>query len=76
PQSKKSHILLKCKDDKSKESRRQMFQNDHKLVMIFGDNLLDFTDPKEDTSESREALIEKHTYDFGKKYIIFPTPMY
>lgn len=26
--------------------------------MLFGDNLLDFTDPKEATAESREALIE------------------
>lgn len=76
PQAKKSHILLKGKDDKSKESRRQMVQKDHKLVMLFGDNLLDFTDPKEATAESREALIEKHKDDFGKKYIIFPNPMY
>ncbi|SUK30390.1 Acid phosphatase [Staphylococcus aureus] len=66
PQAKKSHILLKGKDDKSKESRRQMVQKDHKLVMLFGDNLLDFTDPKEATAESREALIEKHKDDFGK----------
>ena len=58
PQAKKSHILLKGKDDKSKESRRQIVQKDHKLVMLFGDNLLDFTDPKEATAESREALIE------------------
>ena len=49
-----------------------MVQKDHKLVMLFGDNLLDFTDPKEATAESREALIEKHKDDFGKKYIIFP----
>lgn len=73
PQAKKSHILLKGKDDKSKESRRQIVQKDHKLVMLFGDNLLDFTDPKEATAESREALIEKHKDDFGKKYIIFLT---
>lgn len=53
-----------------------MVQKDHKLVMLFGDNLLDFTDPKEATAESREALIEKHKDDFGKKYIIFPNPMY
>ena len=69
PQAKKSHILLKGKDDKSKESRRQIVQKDHKLVMLFGDNLLDFTDPKEATAESREALIEKHKDDF-------PNPMY
>ncbi|EHJ07028.1 5'-nucleotidase, lipoprotein e(P4) family [Staphylococcus simiae] len=76
PQAKKSHILLKGKDDKSKEPRRQQVEKHHKLVMLFGDNLLDFTDPKEATAQSREDLINKHKDDFGKKYIIFPNPMY
>ena len=43
---KDNHILLKGKNDKSKASRRQQVEKNHKLVMLFGDNLLDFTDPK------------------------------
>ena len=44
--------------------------------MLFGDNLLDFDDPQQPTQASREQLVNKHQKDFGKKYIIFPNPMY
>ena len=76
PQAKDNHILLKGKNDKSKASRRQQVEKNHKLVMLFGDNLLDFTDPKKSTAKEREKLVQKHAKDFGKKYIIFPNPMY
>ncbi|AYY61701.1 5'-nucleotidase, lipoprotein e(P4) family [Staphylococcus epidermidis] len=76
PQAKDNHILLKGKNDKSKASRRQQVEKNHKLVMLFGDNLLDFTDPKKSTAKEREKLVQKHEKDFGTKYIIFPNPMY
>lgn len=76
PQAKDNHILLKGKNDKSKASRRQQVEKNHKLVMLFGDNLLDFTDPKKSTAKEREKLVQKHEKDFGKKYIIFPNLMY
>ena len=76
PQAKDNHILLKGKNDKSKASRRQQGKKNHKLVMLFGDNLLDFTDPKKSTAKEREKLVQKHEKDFGTKYIIFPNPMY
>ena len=28
--------------------------------MLFGDNLLDFTDPKKSTAKEREKLVQKH----------------
>ena len=34
--------------------------------MLFGDNLLDFADPKQPTAQSRDELIQKHKDDFGK----------
>ena len=77
PQAKESHILLKDKKkDKSKQPRRDKIQKKYNLVMLFGDNLLDFADPKEATEASRTELLNKHKDDFGKKYIIFPNPMY
>lgn len=76
PQAKDNHILLKGKNDKSKEPRRQIVEKDHKLVMLFGDNLLDFGDPKKPNAKEREKFIQQHKEDFGKKYIIFPNPMY
>ncbi|OEL03410.1 5'-nucleotidase, lipoprotein e(P4) family [Staphylococcus casei] len=76
PQASDKHIMLKDKNDENKASRREAVKKDHRLIMLFGDNLLDFDDPKQPTQLSREALVNKHSKDFGKKYIIFPNPMY
>lgn len=76
PQATDNHILLKDKNDKSKEPRRQLVKKNHKLVMLFGDNLLDFGDPKKPNAAEREKFVQQHKEDFGKKYIIFPNPMY
>ena len=37
--------------------------------MLFGDNLLDFTDPKKSTAKEREKLVKKHAKDFGKSIL-------
>lgn len=76
PQATDDHMMLKGKDDKSKEPRRKQVEKDHKLVMLFGDNILDFGDPEKPTAKEREKFIQEHKDDFGKKYIIFPNPMY
>ncbi|GEQ04229.1 MULTISPECIES: 5'-nucleotidase, lipoprotein e(P4) family [Staphylococcus] len=76
PQATDQHIMLKGKNDKNKAERRDKVRKNHKLVMLFGDNLLDFDDPQQPTQASREQLVNKHQKDFGKKYIIFPNPMY
>lgn len=76
PQATDNHILLKDKNDKSKEPRRQLVEKNHKLVMLFGDNLLDFGDPEKPNAAEREKFVQQHKEDFGKKYIIFPNPMY
>lgn len=76
PQADKEHIMLKGKNEKDKSARRDKVRQDHKLIMLFGDNLLDFDNPKEATKESRDEFLDAHAKDFGKKYIIFPNPMY
>ncbi|MCO4325528.1 5'-nucleotidase, lipoprotein e(P4) family [Staphylococcus agnetis] len=76
PQADKKHVLLKKAGDKSKEERRDKVRSDYNLVMLFGDNLLDFEEPKEATQKSRDELVRQHEDDFGSKYIIFPNPMY
>ena len=43
--------------------------------MLFGDNLLDFTDPKKSTAKEREKLVQKHEKILAKVYYI-PNPMY
>lgn len=76
PQADKKHVLLKKAGDKSKEARRDQVRTDYNLVMLFGDNLLDFEEPKAATQKSRDELVRQHEDDFGSKYIIFPNPMY
>lgn len=76
PQSDKHHILLKGENEKGKEERRAKVRKNHDLVMLFGDNILDFDDPKESTLKSRTDFVKKHKKDFGEKYIILPNPMY
>ena len=66
PQATDDHIMLKGKDDKSKEPRRKQVEKDHKLVMLFGDNILDFGDPEKPTAKEREKFIQEHKDDLLK----------
>lgn len=70
------HLLLKEEGMKDKISRMEKIEENHKLVMLFGDNLLDFGKPEEDSLESREKFVKDHASEFGYKYIAFPNPMY
>lgn len=76
PQADKEHILLKGENEKGKTERREKVRKNHDLIMLFGDNILDFDEPKESTLKSRTDFVTKHKKDFGDKYIIFPNPMY
>ncbi|HHV5958493.1 TPA: 5'-nucleotidase, lipoprotein e(P4) family [Streptococcus agalactiae] len=72
----KDHLLFLKKVMKSKESRRQAVQKDTNLIMLFGDNLVDFADFSKSSSTDREQLLTKLQSEFGSKFIVFPNPMY
>nr|WP_263314776.1 5'-nucleotidase, lipoprotein e(P4) family [Mammaliicoccus sp. Marseille-Q6498] len=76
PQVDQEHLLLKGENEDGKEKRRVKVRENHDLIMLFGDNILDFDEPKERTLKSRTEFVKKHQDDFGDKYIIFPNPMY
>lgn len=76
PQAQNSHILLKGKDEKGKEGRRAYVRQKHEILMLFGDNLLDFDEPQAKTAQARTKLVNDQKEAFGRKYIIFPNPMY
>ncbi|ARJ51413.1 5'-nucleotidase, lipoprotein e(P4) family [Staphylococcus lutrae] len=76
PQADKKHVLLKKEGEKGKAERRDRVRTEYNLVMLFGDNLLDFDEPKAATPQAREQLVKQHEDEFGSKYIIFPNPMY
>ncbi|AVQ34507.1 5'-nucleotidase, lipoprotein e(P4) family [Staphylococcus muscae] len=76
PQSDEAHVLLKKEGEHGKTERRDRIKTEYRLVQLFGDNLLDFDEPKVATLEGRETFVKQHEDDFGSRYIIFPNPMY
>ncbi len=53
PQAEREHILLKQKQAKTKEQRRQQVAQQADVIMLFGDDLSDFNDPAENTVADR-----------------------
>ncbi len=71
------HLLLRT-DASSKQPRREKVLKDHRIIMLFGDNLADFSkvfDGKE-TPEERARLVDSLQLQFGKRFIVFPNAMY
>lgn len=62
----------------SKESRREKVEKDHKVVLLMGDNLEDFSDafsPKLGV-EGRSKAVDEFKELWGTKFIVLPNPMY
>jgi len=76
PQAEESHILLKG-DTSNKGIRRDQVAADHFIVMLIGDNLIDFEDVfRQKSTLERFSSVENFKDEFGKKFIILPNPMY
>ncbi|VTS23759.1 5'-nucleotidase, lipoprotein e(P4) family [Streptococcus pseudoporcinus] len=76
PVQDKSHFLFLEEGVKSKESRRQKVKENTNLIMLFGDNLVDFADFSKKSHPDRQKLLNELHEEFGRKFIIFPNPMY
>ena len=72
----RDHLMFKKEGDKSKESRRQEVIKHTNLVMLFGDNLVDFAEFSTKSEADRDKMFEQLKAEFGDKFIIFPNPMY
>ena len=68
--------MFKKEGDKSKEGRRQEVIKHTNLVMLFGDNLVDFAEFSTKSEADRDKMFEQLKAEFGDKFIIFPNPMY
>ncbi len=76
PQAEESHILLK-EDTSNKGIRRDQVAEDHFIVMLIGDNLIDFEDVfRHKNIEERFSSVEKFKDEFGRRFIVLPNPMY
>lgn len=76
PQAVKSHILLKD-DSSNKGIRREQVAEDHFIVMLIGDNLIDFEDVfRKKNIEDRFCSADNYKDEFGNRFIVLPNPMY
>ena len=70
------NVLLRTKES-GKDARRSVAAEKHRVVMLIGDNLDDFTSAFEKKSVAdRFAEVEKVREEFGKKFIVLPNAMY
>ncbi|MDN3018790.1 5'-nucleotidase, lipoprotein e(P4) family [Paenibacillus sp. BSR1-1] len=76
PQADAAHVLLKQKGERGKEARRMQVAKTHDIVLLFGDNLGDFSGFEGLSVTQRAQMADKQRYEFGRKLIVFPNPMY
>lgn len=70
------NILLKTSTS-GKEERRQSITEKFDIIMLLGDNLNDFSDVFENRGDDWGlSLVEKYQNEFGRRFIVFPNPMY
>ena len=76
PNADEEHMLF-LSTESTKEPRRQIVAKDHKIVMLMGDNLNDFTNLFEKKNiGDRKAETDKVRGEWGKKFIVLPNAIY
>jgi 5'-nucleotidase (lipoprotein e(P4) family) len=76
PDANRKHMLF-LENTSSKESRRQSVAAKHRIFMLIGDNLNDFTRAFEKgTMDQRFAETDKARTEWGKKFIVLPNATY
>lgn len=76
PQADAAHVLLLQPGEKGKEERREQVARTHDILLFFGDNLGDFRGFEGLSVSGRNQAVDKYQEEFGKKFILFPNPMY
>jgi len=72
----KKHMLFQTKSS-DKQERRDIVEKDYEVALFLGDNLNDFLSvfAKKSIAE-RSAEVDKIKDEWGKKFIVFPNPLY
>lgn len=60
----------------AKTERRAFVAENHRILMIFGDDLNDFVSAKDITQKERKKLVEQHSDKWGRQWFILPNPVY
>jgi len=76
PQAVPEQVLCKVKES-SKEKRRQQVMAEYDVLLLIGDNLIDFADCFAGrTLEERSDAVKTWKAKFGRRYIILPNTMH
>ena len=76
PQALPDQVLCKVKES-SKEKRRQQVMAEYDVLLLIGDNLIDFADCfAGSTLEERSDAVKTWRTEFGRRYIILPNTMH
>lgn len=76
PQVSPDHLMCK-KNRNSKNGRRKSVEKNHRIALLIGDNLNDFSEvfEKKDVAE-RSKITDKMRKEFGSHFIVLPNAMY
>lgn len=76
PNADNAHLFVR-QEVSSKEARRQNVAATHDVVLLLGDNLVDFSAmfDKKPLDERRQNT-DEFAAEFGKKFIVIPNPVY
>lgn len=76
PQVTDEHILLRDKTS-DKEPRREIVRQEHRIVLLMGDNLNDFDNLFRGKGlDDRASAVDQVKDQFGSAFIVLPNPMY
>lgn len=71
-----THLMLRTTTS-NKEPRREVVKENYDIVLMFGDNLGDFSHLFDDKATAdRHKLVKEMQAEFGKKFIVLPNPTY
>ena len=72
----KEHVLLRTTTS-GKEPRREQVSTNNEIILLFGDNLADFSEVYDNQSTvRRNQLADSLKTEFGRKFIVLPNPIY
>jgi 5'-nucleotidase (lipoprotein e(P4) family) len=70
------HMLFRVKTS-DKQARRDTVAKDYEIALLLGDNLNDFLSVfRKKPIDVRSAEVDKIKDEWGKKFIVFPNPLY
>lgn len=76
PNVDEEHVLMR-NNDSNKQPRRDLVEAKFNVVLLMGDNLIDFLDVfRKKTIDNRYSSVDSLKMEFGRRFIILPNPMY